>query len=1211
MSLKIKINQTNQIILQVLVLLVLVLSYSLPSHFTEDSDEYVAKLIQDELNNDYKRVSDIAIDLQETLLISGKDAFQKKSIDYHEVYQDRFAFFLYENDTLQLWTDNHIPLPRSASALPSRVLQKWGSYQVLVHQQSFYQFTLVYVQIIMLDYPWQNDFLNNHLASYFNIDAAVQLSDSNGASIVNKSGDTLFKLKKLNQKQAKTGGYTFFLFLMSVFLLYLLLNKILINWSSNHHWLKSIALAFILLLWYGIHFYWQIPYHLFKSELFSPNLYAVNWNYSNLGNLFFFSLILFLSTIYYIRNTKNPNRPFYYLYVAVALLLVYLYFILFVMKSLVFDSQITIDLYQLASLNLYSYLSLWIIFVFQFSWLLLAFRWLSHFKSYELHLWVALFAFGILPFFFFSDYSFQLWFMHFMGSIGLLLIFYLQQRNTQRRLMEIITYLIFFTLMSALVLNDLNRKKERTLREVSALNLQMENDPYLESHYLSKWSEIQSDKRLNQLLLKTDEPAFDDSLYHYLSSNYFSTYLGIYNVNLIHCTESSLITVMPDDFEVSCFSYFEERIQEAKSEIEKNKLYLIDGDFQYRHYIGRITMSSDSSSKSCIFIEFVSKIKQQESGLPAILEQSHAFRSSLLRKYSYAYYRDGELQDWRGVYDYRQYLSDYHLISYHDSFFEKDGFQHYVFSSKPGSVLMISLEKPGILQKLASFAFLFLFYSLLTFVLYIFFRTSSLQESFSHFQGRLQYSMILLLLFSFVLIGVSSLYYIINLNQQKNADNLMDKARSVLIELEHKLSDIEDFNKQDQIYVESLLNKFSDVFFTDITLYSRDGRLLASSRPEVFQAELLAGNMNAEAFYQLNQLKNSFFIQDEQIGSQKYLSAYLPFRNQDKQSVAFLNLPYFAKQYELENEVSGFIVAFLNIYLFLLFIAIMITILISRYLSRPLLIIKDKISKLNLQKENEKIEWNKNDEIGELIKEYNRMVEELQDSAQKLAISQRESAWREMAQQIAHEIKNPLTPMKLNVQYLERAWDDGVEDFEERMKRITKALTEQIDALSEIAGQFSTFAAIEKIAPENTEIEALISGVMSVFKVNEDIEFESHIDSQKTLVYIDKNQMVRVLNNIYKNAVQALGHQENPKITTHCSLENGFIKITIADNGVGIPQKEISRIFEPRFTTKSSGMGLGLALVKKMLENANASIKVESEEGKGSQFSIFIPIVKS
>lgn len=1214
MSYKLNLSDQLKIVIQSLILVIIVLAYVLPDRFFKETETSIAKKIESELINDAKKISEIKVELQEILTVNGKSAYQLRTIDYHKKFGNRFAFFLYENDSLCLWTDNHIPLPTKLLEMQDSRFQKIGTYQVLTHHHKFLDFNIVSIQIIMLDYPWQNNYLNNHLADYFQVDTKVKISKENGVSVRDIKGEQLFSVQIKDHLSSRTGGYDFFLFLSSLFLLFNLLSLFLKQWKYENNLVKSIVFLLILLAWYLLHLFLGLPSKLFLSDLFSPGLYAFNWVNNNLGNLFFLSLILFFGITYYVRNAKQKSYPLYYLLIFVAFIFGFLYFIIFTIRSLVLDSQIILDLYQLASLDFYSYLALWIIFILQLSWVLITFRWVSHFvkqENTEKYIWLALLFFGFIPLLFIKNFSFLMWFIQLMGSIGILLVFYLQQKNSQRKLMEVITYLIFFTLITALVLNDLNRKNERQFRETSAMNLEMENDPYLEAYFLSKVDDIKQDSSLLDLVYNRNNETNDDSVYQYISSKYFNSYLGIYNVNLIHCDDESLIRIMPDNIETSCYDYFSDRIQLSKTVIKEGVFYLVEGDFQYRHYIGRITLTTDPMRQSCIFIEFVSKIKQQESGLPAILEKSHVFRSPLLRKYSYAYFKDGDLVDWRGTFDYRQKLSDYHLISYHDSFFEKDGFLHYVYSNRPESVLMISLEKPGILQKLASFAFVFLFYSLLTFVLYTFFRTSSLQESFSNFQGRLQYSMIVLLLFSFVLIGVSSLYYIIYLNKQKNADGLMEKAHSVLIELEHKLSGMEEFNDEDIVYVETLLSKFSEVFFTDITLYSRNGKLLASSRPEVFKSELLARNMNAQAYFQLYNLKNSFYIQDEQIGKQKFLSAYLPFRNQNNKSVAYLNLPYFAKQYELEDEVSGFIVAFLNIYLFLLFIAIMITILISRYLSRPLLIIKNKISSINLQEDIEKIDWNKNDEIGELIKEYNRMVDELQESARKLAISQRESAWREMAQQIAHEIKNPLTPMKLNVQYLERAWDDGVEDYEERMKKITRALKEQIDVLSEIAGQFSTFAAIEKIKPENLDIAPILQSVIAVFKVNEEIKFESQVFTNGQVVFIDKNQIIRVLNNIYKNAVQALSQQRNPVITSICKTEGDFIRIDISDNGIGIPEKEISRIFEPRFTTKSSGMGLGLSLVKKMLENANARIKVKSVEDMGSTFSILIPIVRN
>ena len=436
----------------------------------------------------------------------------------------------------------------------------------------------------------------------------------------------------------------------------------------------------------------------------------------------------------------------------------------------------------------------------------------------------------------------------------------------------------------------------------------------------------------------------------------------------------------------------------------------------------------------------------------------------------------------------------------------------------------------------------------------------------------------------------------------------MEKAHSVLIELEHKLGGMDELQANDKAYVEGLLVKFSEVFFTDITLYSKNGELLASSRPEVFTSSLISNRMNAMAYYELKFLKNSFHIQDEKIGKQSFLSAYLPFQNQENKSVAYLNLPYFAKQYELEEEVSGFIVSFLNIYLFLLFITIIISIIISRYLSKPLLLIKSKMQHLDLEQKNEKIEWHKDDEIGELVKEYNRMVDELILSAQKMAITQRESAWREMAQQIAHEIKNPLTPMMLNVQYLQKAWKDGAEDYEERMLRITEGLKEQIIVLSHTAEQFGTFATIDKTSPVQLDIKETIEDVVSIFNSKEHISFKQIYSSLNNTAYIDKNQMIRILNNIYKNAIQAIGENKTGEIITHVTLAHDELIIVISDNGCGIKTDEINNIFEPHFTTKSSGMGLGLSLVNRMIENTGGRITVESQVNKGSHFSISIPI---
>ena len=435
----------------------------------------------------------------------------------------------------------------------------------------------------------------------------------------------------------------------------------------------------------------------------------------------------------------------------------------------------------------------------------------------------------------------------------------------------------------------------------------------------------------------------------------------------------------------------------------------------------------------------------------------------------------------------------------------------------------------------------------------------------------------------------------------------MEKAHSVLIELEHKLQDIDTSSQDQREYLESLLIKFSEVFFTDINLYDLEGKLLATSRPQLFDSELLSQRINPIAFYNLGSMKSSLFLHKEYIGLQEFYSVYIPFRSIDNQTVAYLNLPYFAKQHELEEEISGFLVAYLNIYMFLILLTLSLTIIISNYLSKPLKLLREKIHHMRLEMPNEKIEWNKNDEIGALILEYNRMVEELSESAKKLARSQRESAWREMAQQIAHEIKNPLTPMKLNIQYLEKAWIEGGEDFDNKLQKITKNLTEQIDSLSNIASQFSSFATSDQIKAEAIAVKPLLVSAIDLFSSHKYIRFETHLPEEEVFIYADRNQFIRILNNLLKNAIQSIAEQDEGEIQISLTVQDKTVEIQISDNGCGISEKEKSHIFEPRFTTKTGGMGLGLALVKKMTENAQGNIRFESNVNIGTLFILQFP----
>jgi nitrogen fixation/metabolism regulation signal transduction histidine kinase len=407
-----------------------------------------------------------------------------------------------------------------------------------------------------------------------------------------------------------------------------------------------------------------------------------------------------------------------------------------------------------------------------------------------------------------------------------------------------------------------------------------------------------------------------------------------------------------------------------------------------------------------------------------------------------------------------------------------------------------------------------------------------------------------------------------------------------------------------------LLINTSNIFYIDINLYDPEGNLIATSRPEIFDKGLIGKKMNARAYAALTNDAKAEVVHNENIGNLNYISAYVPFKNKDNKLLAYLNLPYFTRQEELSREVSTMVVAAVNIYVLLLLITFLIAVFISRKITLPLRYIQLKFSEIKLGQQYEKIKYSTNDEIGGLVNEYNRMVSELEKSVELLAKSERETAWREMAKQIAHEINNPLTPMKLSVQHLQRAWTDKNERFEEYLDRISKTLIDEIDNLSAIASEFSNFAKMPNAVNQPLDLITKINNVVSLFS-NDNATFKVNLNNNNEIpIFADKEQISRVFINLFKNAIQSVDKNIVPVIEITVINKNSKVEIRVRDNGKGIPVEMRDKLFRPNFTTKTSGMGLGLAIVKNIVESAGGTITYETEENKGTTFIINLPVHK-
>jgi len=331
----------------------------------------------------------------------------------------------------------------------------------------------------------------------------------------------------------------------------------------------------------------------------------------------------------------------------------------------------------------------------------------------------------------------------------------------------------------------------------------------------------------------------------------------------------------------------------------------------------------------------------------------------------------------------------------------------------------------------------------------------------------------------------------------------------------------------------------------------------------------------------------------------------------DGSKIGYLNLPYFTREKEFRQEVTTMILAFINIYVFLFLASILVAYFISSRITDPLKLIRNHLQGVQLGKNPAPIQYRSNDEIGILVSEYNRKVEELANSAELLARSERESAWREMAKQIAHEIKNPLTPMKLNIQFLQRTDPAKVENYDEIMKRVTETVIEQIDNLSAIATEFSNFAKIPKPQNERFNLAERLRDIIKLYDYTDESDFVTQFEgAEKIEVYADKEQFSRAIINLIKNAIQAIPENGNGKIIIEIVDEKESAVVKVTDNGKGIPDNLKESIFVPNFTTKTSGAGLGLAITKNIVENFKGEIWFTSEQGSGATFFIRIPVFR-
>ncbi len=472
---------------------------------------------------------------------------------------------------------------------------------------------------------------------------------------------------------------------------------------------------------------------------------------------------------------------------------------------------------------------------------------------------------------------------------------------------------------------------------------------------------------------------------------------------------------------------------------------------------------------------------------------------------------------------------------------------------------------------------------------------------------RITIAMLTLVIISLVTIGGVTIWFFKEQNEEYHRERLERKEGAIRKEMEYYSSEMEMQDDMDVIFLEfeQQILRMSDVHDLEINIFNTRGALMISSEWEKEDSDYYRKEVPPEALKALG--KTDRIVIPEVEDNRLYLSDYTLLKNRAGDVIAIMNLPYIRNRDLNRQDLEEFLGSLALVYVFIFLGAIGIIVLLSRSITSSLAILGGKMRTVAFTGKNEPLNWNTHDEIGMLVDSYNTMLGKLEESREALAQNERESAWREMAKQVAHEIKNPLTPMKLSIQHLQATSGNKDDAWKEKFDRTMAMMIEQIESLSRIASEFSDFAKMPKAQVGDVNVAEVFQSMDALYS---EAHFKWHVDLPEpgTKVTMDKDRLTRVLTNLIKNAKQAMKNQPDASIALSYELSDKHITLSVKDNGPGMEAELQHKVFQPNFTTKTSGTGLGLAICKQILEEAGGSIWFKSTLGIGTEFFVRLPL---
>ncbi|MBK5279222.1 MAG: hypothetical protein JJE09_10210 [Bacteroidia bacterium] len=649
-------------------------------------------------------------------------------------------------------------------------------------------------------------------------------------------------------------------------------------------------------------------------------------------------------------------------------------------------------------------------------------------------------------------------------------------------------------------------------------------------------------------------------------------------------------------------------IESATQESAKRYLAIVP----IEHYASSQFRNQNSGPAGYVVLDLALKKLIPQNVFPELLVDNQFINYFKNTDFSYAFFREAQLISSSGTFNYEQnftneFLESSQLFSEGLSVGE---FMHIGMQDELGKVAVVSAKVFTNFDLFANFAFLFVIgLCFVLFLLILYAAVLWIRGERLNYAARIQVYVYLAFLLPLVAVSITTLSLISRSEERELQEEYLDKSKVIGSRLSLDLGAYLQNNVDPNAEFEDQLLTLAKLANLDASVFSKTGNLIASSQPLIYQNQLAPTLLDREAWVRIVEGKENAFIKNDDIGKLNFNISYSPLKSATTgELIGILSIPFFDSAHSLEktkiNVLTNILVIFIIVFLLFSFISFFIV----NWLTFPLRLITRTLKKTTFSEENVPLTWNSNDEIGLMVNEYNRMLENLEISKVELARSQKESAWREIAKQIAHEINNPLTPMKLTLQRMDLAQLKGTLD-KENTKKSLQTLLKQVEILSQIASSFSAFARMPSPVLQKMDVYIVLKRVADLY--GNDASVSIHFPHSES-VYIlgDEQLLTRIFSNITLNAQQSVEEGDLVKIDIVIKKEGDFCVTSISDNGKGIDQELAEKVFLPHFSTKKSGSGIGLAIAKQGIELSGGTIWFESKAGSGTTFYIRLPLYK-